>query len=646
MTPKKASAAGSRVGVKKKRTSSGKPTIPTRIFAHASPLSVGGVSLFEGQHQIHAATVANFFSEEEIVRQAAQKLHEAGFEILQVSPTTINIAGTEKTYREAFNTRLKYEERPVVKSSSKETTATFVEAQNSEFPGLISTKGTPFEQLLEGVALEQARYVYLESVFPPMPNYWHLRMPGDVSLGVNADKAHRSGITGRGIKVAMVDTGHYKHPYFLGRGYNISPVTLGPGTTNPLDDEFGHGTGESANVFAVAPDVTLMPVKAADPNGNLVNTVAAFNAAVGLGPDIITCSWGSSVQTPPLSASDQALSAAVATAVASGIIVVFSAGNGSFGFPGQHPDVISAGGTFMNQDGTFTASNFASGFASQVFPGRNVPDLCGLVGMQPLAIYIMLPIQAGDTIDVQFAGKTFPNGDETAANDGWGVFSGTSAAAPQLAGVCALIKQACPKLSPASVKDILMRTARDVTTGNCSPSTGGFAAGPGADLATGTGLVDAQKAVLTAKIRCITFPPIAVRPTPPIGVSPEPPFPPITVRPPTVEPPIVPPILPPVTPVLPIQPVLPVKPIVPVLPVKPIVPVLPVKPIVPIEPVKPILPVGPPILPPVAPVVNPGPAQPASGQSTTPQQQPVGLTAEDVATIEEMIGNSEIDIDT
>jgi hypothetical protein len=108
----------------------------------------------------------------------------------------------------------------------------------------------------------------------------------------------------------------------------------------------------------------------------------------------------------------------------------------------------------------------------------------------------------------------------------------------------------------------------------------------------------------------------------------------------------VPPILPPVTPVLPIQPVLPVKPIVPVLPVKPIVPVLPVKPIVPIEPVKPILPVGPPILPPVAPVVNPGPAQPASGQSTTPQQQPVGLTAEDVATIEEMIGNSEIDIDT
>ena len=42
---------------------------------------------------------------------------------------------------------------------------------------------------------------------------------------------------------------------------------------------------------------------------------------------------------------------------AKNIAVVFSAGNGHFGFPGQHPDVISAGGTFMRQDGTFIASD-------------------------------------------------------------------------------------------------------------------------------------------------------------------------------------------------------------------------------------------------------------------------------------------------
>src|SRR5205823_11061156 len=161
-------------------------------------------------------------------------------------------------------------------------------------------------------------------------------------------------------------------------GYRAAPVVLGPAAANPLDDEVGHGTGESTNIFSVAPDVELLPVKM-----NFVNTVGGFNTAVGLRPDIITCSWGSSNQFGPLSAADQALAAAIAAAVAAGITVIFSAGNGHFGFPGQHPDVISAGGTFMNVDETLTASNYASGFVSNIYPGRQVPDLCGLVGMQP-----------------------------------------------------------------------------------------------------------------------------------------------------------------------------------------------------------------------------------------------------------------------
>ena len=51
-----------------------------------------------------------------------------------------------------------------------------------------------------------------------------------------------------------------------------------------------------------------------------------------------------------LSAADQALAAAIAAAVAGGITVVFSSGNGHWGFPGQHPDVISAGGVYMKPD--------------------------------------------------------------------------------------------------------------------------------------------------------------------------------------------------------------------------------------------------------------------------------------------------------
>ena len=162
-----------------------------------------------------------------------------------------------------------------------------------------------------------------------------------------------------------------------------------------------------------------MPVKM-----SFVNSTGAFNAAVGLGPHIITCSWGSSTNGP-LSAADQVLAAAIAAAVASGIIVIFSAGNGHAGFPGQHPDVISAGGVFMNPDETLQASNYASGFLSQIYPGRQCPDVCGLVGMKPKAIYIMLPVEPGDDIDRLHGtlgpqGGTHPNGDETANNDGWG----------------------------------------------------------------------------------------------------------------------------------------------------------------------------------------------------------------------------------
>ena len=99
--------------------------------------------------------------------------------------------------------------------------------------------------------------------------------------------------------------------------------------------------------------------------------------------------------------------------------------------------------------------------------------------MRPGAQSIMLPIPEGCALDTQLAGGTHPNGDETATNDGWAAFSGTSAATPQVAGVCALIKQACAGSRPREVRDILMSTARDVTTGTNHPNFGNAAvAGP------------------------------------------------------------------------------------------------------------------------------------------------------------------------
>jgi subtilisin family serine protease len=109
--------------------------------------------------------------------------------------------------------------------------------------------------------------------------------------------------------------------------------------------------------------------------------------------------------------------------------------------------------------------------------------------MQPHADYIMLPIPSGCEIDRDNSAH-----DKTTASDGWGVFSGTSAAAPQLAGVCALLLEKNGGLTPSDIKAVLKRSCRDVTTGSANDASNeGHAvkASAGLDGATGAGLVDA-----------------------------------------------------------------------------------------------------------------------------------------------------------
>jgi hypothetical protein len=468
----------------------GSVALPDRVFAHASPLSMGGRSMFAVGNQISSMSVTAFTSPSSVVNAATARLRQAGFEILQVTPLTINFAGSPDRFEKAFRTKIVEKEIP----RPNGPTTTYLDS-NTETLGLISTAGTGFADVIEGVALEAPRVLLSALATPPSADYWHLRVPDDVAVGCSAAAAHRLGVNGRGVKVAMVDSGWYRHPYFQSHGYNVAPVVLGPGASQPDVDESGHGTGESANIFAIAPECQLLPIKM-----NFVNTIGAFNAAVALQPHIISCSWGS--HSPDfLSAPDMVLAASVAAAVASGITVIFSAGNGHAGFPGQHPDVVSAGGVFIGPDGSLQASDYASAFTSQIYPDRRVPDLSGLVGMRPKAIYIMLPVEPSDSIDTGNAGGAFPDGDQTAPDDGWAGFSGTSAAAPQLAGAAALIKQVAPGLLPIAVKYALMLTGRDVTDGFCSPVPGihnGLPAGPGPDEATGYGLVDVYSAVVAA----------------------------------------------------------------------------------------------------------------------------------------------------
>jgi len=343
--------------------------MPQRVFAQASPRSVGGLPLFAAT-DVTASNVINFASEDHVIVDAVSRLQSLGFEVLQVTRTTINIAGPPRLYEQVFGTKLAAQDRETRKSGGVEEVATYIESLDTEMPGLIRTDSSPLADVLEGVAIERPVYWMAPNASPPPRAYWHLDVPADVSLGVNADRAHRSGITGKGVRVMSTDSGWEPHPYFVQRGYRFSATVAGPGAVNPGVDENGHGTAESANIFAVAPDIDYTMLKI-----NFANSTAGFNAAVALSPAIITNSWGSDIRNGPLGAADLALAAAIATAVANGIIVVFSAGNGHWGFPGQHPDVISAGGVFMQIDGSTRASDYASGFVSNIYPNRQVPDV-------------------------------------------------------------------------------------------------------------------------------------------------------------------------------------------------------------------------------------------------------------------------------
>jgi len=179
--------------------------------------------------------------------------------------------------------------------------------------------------------------------------------------------------------------------------------------------------------------------------------------------------------------------------LASNIAVVAAAGNrGERGFPGQMKGVIAVGGAFKPKNGPLRASDFASAFTSRVYGGRKVPDCCGLCGNGERADYIMLPVPAGSDHDVDFGVV-----DGTTKQDGWARFSGTSAAAPQVAAVCALMLEKNPGLTPQQLKSLLMASATDVQQGEAAGMDGddGFAAALGSDRATGAGLVNAKAAV-------------------------------------------------------------------------------------------------------------------------------------------------------
>jgi len=474
---------------------------PEKIVGYISVESAK--SVFNDEEHSLEGPLDAYYAPKDLRDTVRRDLEGTGFEILAESQLGLSVSAPPQAYEELTGGSVVTKERLQYAEENCIRYVTHVDIVGDKQPAALGVARTKSDSTkIDGVVLEKPRMfnAVFPSPVPPNTSKFHLRVPDDVAFLLHAKPAHQAGQRGKGVLVAMPDSGQYRHPFFTAHGYHLkTPITVVPGTSRSKDP-VGHGSGESANIFAVAPECVLQAIRASNDSGDLVGAVAAFLKAKELNPRIITNSWGGDGPFPPAGspdASDLAFAAEIKDAIAQNILVIFSAGNGQFSVEPQVPGVLAAGGVFVTPSGSLTASNYSSGYKSPWFDGVNVPTVSGLVGMLPRAQYLMLPIPPGCMIDKDESHPDLPDDpttDGTTGNDGWALFSGTSAAAPQLAGAAAVLIGAKPNLTPPQVIQALTATAIDVVTGHCNPRFNS-PAGVGPDLATGAGLINVAAAL-------------------------------------------------------------------------------------------------------------------------------------------------------
>jgi minor extracellular serine protease Vpr len=194
------------------------------------------------------------------------------------------------------------------------------------------------------------------------------------------------GFYGRGIKVAVIDTGvDYTHPDIFGFGPDgkvIGGFDFIENDNSPQDTN-GHGT-EVAGIIAangklkgMAPEAKILAYRVSD-TGDSVSSdliVKAILRAIEDDADIINLSLG-------VNRTNDKIEDAINQAVESGIVVVAAAGNSgpdlrTIGSPGKDPHAITVGATYNNITASLVATLEIDGKRFQVLPMVGTEKLVG-----------------------------------------------------------------------------------------------------------------------------------------------------------------------------------------------------------------------------------------------------------------------------